>query len=82
MNALLALLVLAGDPSPAILKKRIDAIVDRPAFASAFWGIEVRSLETGKVLYARNAAKDMKPASTLKLVTTAAALDEIGRAHV
>jgi D-alanyl-D-alanine carboxypeptidase/D-alanyl-D-alanine-endopeptidase (penicillin-binding protein 4) len=60
------------------LQPAIDRIVDRPVFAGAFWGIEVRSLRTGKVLYARNAGKNMKPASTLKLVTTAAALDAFG----
>ena len=65
----------AGSPG---LQSAIDRIVDRPVFAGAFWGIEVRSLRTGKVLYARNAGKNMKPASTLKLVTTAAALDAFG----
>ena len=60
------------------LQGAIDRIVDRPVFAGAFWGIEVRSLKTGKVVYARNADKSMKPASTLKLVTTAAALDAFG----
>jgi D-alanyl-D-alanine carboxypeptidase/D-alanyl-D-alanine-endopeptidase (penicillin-binding protein 4) len=60
------------------LQAAIDRIVDRPVFAGAFWGIEVRSLKTGKVVYARNADKNMKPASTLKLVTTAAALDAFG----
>jgi len=60
------------------LPAAIDRIVDRPVFAGAFWGIEVRSLKTGKVLYARNAGKSMKPASTMKLVTTAAALDAFG----
>lgn len=69
---------LGAEPSPAALQKAIDRIVDRPAFAPALWGIEVRSLKTGKVLYARNAGKNMKPASTLKLVTTAAALDVFG----
>ena len=68
----------AGEPSPGALRPRIDGIVDRPAFAPAFWGIEVRSLKTGKVLYARNAEKNFRPASTLKLVTTAAALDALG----
>jgi len=62
----------------ADLQGAIDRIVDRPAFAAAFWGIEVRSLKTAKVLYARNAEKNLKPASTLKLVTTGAALDAFG----
>jgi D-alanyl-D-alanine carboxypeptidase/D-alanyl-D-alanine-endopeptidase (penicillin-binding protein 4) len=68
----------AGEPSPGALRPRIDRIADRPALARAFWGIEVRSLKTGKVLYARNAEKNFRPASTLKLVTTAAALDALG----
>ncbi|MET0556509.1 MAG: D-alanyl-D-alanine carboxypeptidase/D-alanyl-D-alanine-endopeptidase [Vicinamibacteria bacterium] len=70
--------VLAREPSPAALKRAIDAIVDRPAFAPAFWGIEVRDLRSGRVLYARNAGKNLKPASTLKVVTTAAILDALG----
>ena len=51
--------------------------MERPALAPAFWGIEVRSLGTGQTLYERNADKGFRPASTLKLVTTAAALDGI-----
>ena len=68
----------ARDLRPEALRKPLDAIADRPAFAAAFWGIEVRSLRTGRVLYGRNAGKSLRPASTLKLVTTAAALDAFG----
>jgi D-alanyl-D-alanine carboxypeptidase/D-alanyl-D-alanine-endopeptidase (penicillin-binding protein 4) len=68
----------AADPSPKRLRKAIDAIVSRPELAAAFWGIEVRSLETGRTLYARNAEKAFRPASNAKLVTTAAALDAFG----
>jgi serine-type D-Ala-D-Ala carboxypeptidase/endopeptidase (penicillin-binding protein 4) len=76
-SAVLLLAALAGTnpPSP---KQQIDRILDRAEFASAFWGVEVRSLRTGAVLYSRNAAKSFHPASTLKLVTTAAALDVLG----
>ena len=45
---------------------------------AALWGIEVRSLASGKTLYAQNTGKAFRPASTLKLVTTAAALDALG----
>ena len=68
----------AGDPSPSRLKKAIDPIVSGADFAAAFWGIEVRSLRTGRTLYALNAAKAFRPASNMKLVTTAAALDAFG----
>ena len=68
---------LAREPSPQALQRGIDRIVDRPALAPAFWGIEVRDLRSGRVLYARNAGKNFRPASTLKLVTTAAVLDAI-----
>jgi D-alanyl-D-alanine carboxypeptidase/D-alanyl-D-alanine-endopeptidase (penicillin-binding protein 4) len=71
----------AAAPRPATratLARRIDAILDRPALAAATWGVEVREIAGGRVLYARNAEKNMKPASTLKVVTTAAALDAFG----
>ena len=38
----------------------------------------MRSLASGKTLYAQNAGKAFRPASTLKLVTTAAALEALG----
>ena len=38
----------------------------------------MRSLESGRTLYERHADKGFRPASTLKLVTTAAALDAFG----
>ena len=67
-----------ADPSPSASRKAIDPIVSRPEFAPAFWGIEVRSLASGRTLYARNAEKAFRPASNMKLVTTAAALDAYG----
>ena len=73
------LAVTAGaEPAPGSLPRTLDAVLDRPALASVFWGVEVRSLATGKVLYSRNGDKAFRPASTLKLVTTAAALDAFG----
>jgi D-alanyl-D-alanine carboxypeptidase/D-alanyl-D-alanine-endopeptidase (penicillin-binding protein 4) len=68
----------AADPSPARLRKAIEAVVARPGLESAFWGIEVQSLASGRTLYALNPGKAFRPASTLKLVTTAVALDAFG----
>jgi D-alanyl-D-alanine carboxypeptidase/D-alanyl-D-alanine-endopeptidase (penicillin-binding protein 4) len=69
---------IAREPAPAVLRREIDRIVARPQLAHAWVGVEVRSLRSGRVLYARDAEKNFKPASTLKLVTTAAALDAYG----
>jgi D-alanyl-D-alanine carboxypeptidase/D-alanyl-D-alanine-endopeptidase (penicillin-binding protein 4) len=69
-------------PSAPITRNRlaqaIDHVVAQPAFAASLWGIEVRSLRTGAVLYTRAAQKNLKPASTVKLVIAAAALDALG----
>jgi D-alanyl-D-alanine carboxypeptidase/D-alanyl-D-alanine-endopeptidase (penicillin-binding protein 4) len=68
----------AAEPSAGVLRKAIEPIVSGGELAAAFWGIEVRSLESGRTLYALNSGKALRPASTLKLVTTAAALDAYG----
>ncbi len=67
-----------GAPRSSGLARAVEAVIDRPAFAPAFWGIEVRDLATGQVLYQRNAGKNMAPASVNKLFTGAAALDAYG----
>lgn len=60
------------------MKKQIETILAQPDLARGFWGIEIRSLETGKVLYELNPNKLFTPASNTKLFTTAAALALIG----
>src|SRR4051794_18308334 len=44
----------------------------------AAWGVEVRSLDTGRVLYALNADKLMMPASNMKILTLATAAEVLG----
>ncbi|MBS1852206.1 MAG: D-alanyl-D-alanine carboxypeptidase/D-alanyl-D-alanine-endopeptidase [Acidobacteria bacterium] len=60
------------------LAARIHAILAQPSLSHGFWGIQVVSLKTGKVLYAENADRLFTPASNTKLFTTAAALALIG----
>jgi serine-type D-Ala-D-Ala carboxypeptidase/endopeptidase (penicillin-binding protein 4) len=60
------------------IAKHIDTILSAPDLARGFWGIEVVSLDTGKIIYAQNAEKLFTPASNTKLFTTAAALALIG----
>ncbi|HEX8773597.1 MAG TPA: D-alanyl-D-alanine carboxypeptidase/D-alanyl-D-alanine-endopeptidase [Pyrinomonadaceae bacterium] len=66
--------------SPAALELggRIDRAIDESAFASSRWGVYVRSLRDGRVLYARNGNKPIMPASNMKVYTTAVALDLLG----
>jgi len=60
------------------LKKQLETILAQPDLARGFWGIEIASATTGKVLYSFNAGKMFTPASNTKLFTTAAALALIG----
>ena len=42
------------------------------------WGVEVKSLDSGRVLYARNARTLLMPASNMKILTLAAAAETLG----
>src|SRR3989454_2191257 len=69
----------AGGIKP--LPARIAAVLSDPDLARGFWGIEVVSLPSGRILYAQNADKLFTPASNTKLFTTAAALALVGPDH-
>ena len=60
------------------LAKRIDGILSRADVARGFWGVEIEELDTGRVLYSRDADQLYIPASNTKLFTTAATLALIG----
>ncbi|MEH1923027.1 D-alanyl-D-alanine carboxypeptidase/D-alanyl-D-alanine endopeptidase [Nostoc sp.] len=56
----------------------IDTVINRPLFSRVRWGILVQPLSTEQTLYSRDAEKYFTPASNLKLLTTAAALQTLG----
>ncbi len=60
------------------LQSDLSALIDNPDLASATIGISIRSLETGEYFFKYNENKNSIPASTLKLLTTAAALEYLG----
>jgi len=63
----------------ADLKSRIDELVAKtPALGSAFVGLHVVSLPSGRVLYERSQDRLFTPASNMKLFTTALALMKLG----
>ncbi|MBH8563266.1 D-alanyl-D-alanine carboxypeptidase/D-alanyl-D-alanine-endopeptidase [Nostoc sp. CENA67] len=63
---------------PAQLGTSIDTVINRPIFSRVRWGILVQPLSSGQTLYAREAQKYFTPASNAKLLTTAAALQQLG----
>ncbi|MEL6397843.1 MAG: D-alanyl-D-alanine carboxypeptidase/D-alanyl-D-alanine-endopeptidase [Cyanobacteria bacterium J06626_4] len=62
---------------PADLPTAIEAIAQHPELARARVGIQIETLD-GEAIYSRSGDRFFVPASTLKLVTTAALLTELG----
>jgi D-alanyl-D-alanine carboxypeptidase/D-alanyl-D-alanine-endopeptidase (penicillin-binding protein 4) len=68
----------AGDTAARELESALRAIVSAGPLASARAGIVVEDVQTGQVLFARDADVLLNPASNVKLVTSAAALARLG----
>jgi len=60
------------------LRLDIDKVLNDSIFISTRTGIKVVSLETGETLYERDSKMLVRPASNMKLITTATALVELG----
>ncbi len=69
-----------GEPAEA-LRYDLDTILSDSIFIQSDAAVKIVSLETGEVLYERNASRLMRPASNTKLITSAAALNILGRDH-
>ncbi len=63
---------------PAQLGKAIETIINRPQFSQARWGVVVNKLNNSQSLYSRDSDKYFIPASNLKLLLAAAALQQLG----
>jgi len=70
----------AQPPSRSLdqLQHDIDAILGSPALQHGFWGVSIKPVDAAEPWYARNADKLMMPASSLKVVTLAAAAEKLG----
>jgi D-alanyl-D-alanine carboxypeptidase/D-alanyl-D-alanine-endopeptidase (penicillin-binding protein 4) len=62
----------------ARLERDIARILSGPSLARASWGIVVRSLTSGEVVFSANPRKLMLPASSMKIVTLAVAAERLG----
>jgi D-alanyl-D-alanine carboxypeptidase/D-alanyl-D-alanine-endopeptidase (penicillin-binding protein 4) len=56
----------------------LDRLFNAPVMEQGLWGVEVKSLATGRVLYSHNPRTLMMPASNMKIVTLAAAAETLG----
>src|SRR5688572_32993923 len=70
----------AGAPASALdnIQDKIAKFLKRPGIRSADWGIEIVDPVDDKVLLSVNADKTFLPASVVKVVTTATALQKLG----
>ncbi|MEA5471967.1 D-alanyl-D-alanine carboxypeptidase/D-alanyl-D-alanine-endopeptidase [Spirulina sp. 06S082] len=59
---------------PNQLQQAIDGVIRNPTFSGAKWGIHVETLNEGRVLYTHGTNQYLIPASNIKILTTAAAL--------
>ena len=63
------------------LAERVDAIMSRPEFRHAIFGIEFYDLDANAVVYEHNSDRFFVPGSTTKLVTMGSALQLLGADH-
>ncbi len=61
------------------LQMDIDALLAAPELSNSNIGVAVLAIENGEYFYRKNETKNYVPASTLKTLTTAAALDILGK---
>jgi D-alanyl-D-alanine carboxypeptidase/D-alanyl-D-alanine-endopeptidase (penicillin-binding protein 4) len=63
---------------PQDLKTEIETVISRPEFKRSRWGILIQTLNSDTILYSLESEKYFIPASNVKLLTTAAALLQLG----
>lgn len=61
-----------------ILRNDIKSLISNSDFANANIGLCVQAVESGEYIFVSNESKNFIPASTQKIITTAAALDYLG----
>ncbi|MBL9037643.1 MAG: D-alanyl-D-alanine carboxypeptidase/D-alanyl-D-alanine-endopeptidase [Archangium sp.] len=75
--------VAAAFPKPAVrereaLVRALQSVIDTTPLKGARVSVQVKSLDDGSVVYARDADELLNPASNVKLFTSAAALAKLG----
>lgn len=68
-------------PPPRTAADVVDSVIASPPLSRAHWGVRVRPAAGGPVLYGHQPDKHFRPASNMKLLVTAAAMDLLGPDH-
>ncbi len=68
----------AGPTALETIQTKIAQFLKRPGIRSVEWGIEIYDPTTSKIVLSVNPDKTFQPASVLKVVTTATALEKLG----
>lgn len=68
-------------PAAAGIRDSITGVLEKNGVAGSGTGVYVWDLDAARLVYSRNAATELAPASNMKLVTTAAALMDWGDDH-
>jgi len=68
-------------PTPVFPQEALDELLEERLFRDANVGLQLVDLESGEELFSHRADEGLTPASTMKVLTAAAALRELGPAH-
>jgi D-alanyl-D-alanine carboxypeptidase/D-alanyl-D-alanine-endopeptidase (penicillin-binding protein 4) len=63
------------------LRDELSTIFNSPLMARGVWGVDIRWVDSGAVLFQQNADRLMMPASNMKILTLAAAAQTLGWDH-
>ena len=67
-----------GMPAAGRFAQRVEGLVQTAPVDKGEWGLLIADAATGETLYQKNADRYFVPASNMKLLTTALALDKLG----
>ncbi|MEZ4883357.1 MAG: D-alanyl-D-alanine carboxypeptidase/D-alanyl-D-alanine-endopeptidase [Chitinophagales bacterium] len=70
---------LPNSNSNGALQEALQKFQNDPELQNASWGFYAKSVKTGKVVAQYNAQKSLAPASSMKVITTATALEILGK---
>lgn len=70
-----------GMPWPQSLRANLDQLLGSSMFTTSQVALMVYDLDADSVIYAHNERQQMRPASTMKLITAITALDKLGGGH-